>query len=369
MKKRLVVFHPALAPYRVDFFNGLNKAFETGFYFYHTNVPDQEFDQEKLIRQCHFRPRYLRQGFDYKGRSFRTGIIKVLKKHRPEIVICSEYSQITVWTFLYLSFFSKSTKLYILSDDSLDNAKERTGIRRFLRNFISKNSSGIIFPSREVGRWYQQHVSGKIKVMELPIIHSNIRLRKKYKESIDLANELIDQYSLENKIVLLFVGRLTAVKNLPFLLNCFSEIKNENLRLILVGSGDQEETIRSLVKKLNLQDTVILPGRKEGNELYAWYLFPQIFVFPSTYERFGAVVNEALLGGCFTLCSEAAGAATLITGQNGKTFDPFNKKDLITKLKKAIRTAPSLQKIHTLRPDAMPFTFKEKLSQLLKDLE
>ena len=33
MKKKLVVFHPAIAPYRVDFFNSLNKEFDAIFYF------------------------------------------------------------------------------------------------------------------------------------------------------------------------------------------------------------------------------------------------------------------------------------------------------------------------------------------------
>ena len=33
MKKRAIILHPAIAPYRVDFFNSLAKEFDASFYF------------------------------------------------------------------------------------------------------------------------------------------------------------------------------------------------------------------------------------------------------------------------------------------------------------------------------------------------
>lgn len=34
MKPKLLVFHKALAPYRIDLFNSLNEAFDTDIYFF-----------------------------------------------------------------------------------------------------------------------------------------------------------------------------------------------------------------------------------------------------------------------------------------------------------------------------------------------
>lgn len=48
MKKKLVVFHPAIAPYRVDFFNSLNKEFDAIFYFEFGDVLEQSFAQDEL---------------------------------------------------------------------------------------------------------------------------------------------------------------------------------------------------------------------------------------------------------------------------------------------------------------------------------
>ena len=53
--KKLVVFHPAIAPYRVDFFNSLNKTFDAEFYFEFEDVLEQSFAQDKL-REIMFCP-------------------------------------------------------------------------------------------------------------------------------------------------------------------------------------------------------------------------------------------------------------------------------------------------------------------------
>jgi hypothetical protein len=63
VKKKVLVFHPALAPYRVDFFNAIHKNFDASFYFSSPNVKEQYFDQESLQRDCNFSCNYLENGF------------------------------------------------------------------------------------------------------------------------------------------------------------------------------------------------------------------------------------------------------------------------------------------------------------------
>lgn len=58
MKKKLVVFHPAIAPYRVDFFNSLNKEFDAIFYFEFGDVLEQSFAQDKLRGRLKFVPHF-----------------------------------------------------------------------------------------------------------------------------------------------------------------------------------------------------------------------------------------------------------------------------------------------------------------------
>lgn len=369
MKKKILVFHPALAPYRVDFFNAINTAFNAVFYFNLTNVADQKFDQDKLLDKINFKLNFIQYGFDFLGRSFRFGILKILRLEKPDIVLCSEYAQVTLIVFLYKILFEKQFKLYILSDDSIDNSKSRRGLRAVFRNVIAKNCDGVIFPSSEVCNWFQENITKKTKTLELPIIHSDEVFRNELVASLDNANQNIIDFNLEGKKVILFVGRLVEVKNLSLLINVVAKLKTTDWVLIMVGEGVLMEQLKFQASNLNINEQVYFIGRKEGLDLVSWYTIADIFVLPSTFEPFGAVVNEALLSGCKVLCSETAGASSLITNENGELFSPYTETELLSCLEnllsKAILTQNSITKI---KKSIMPFTFEEKIELLINNL-
>lgn len=368
-KKKLLVFHPALAPYRVDFFNSLNEHFDTVFYFNNTNVLDQKFDQEALKQQLHFEPKYLLRGINLKSRSIRIDIFKTINSEHPEIVLCSEYGQITLITFLYRFFTGKNYKIYTMSDDSLDNAEGRRGLRSYFRNFILNNIEGVILPSGEVCEWHKKQISKSLKTLELPIVHDDCIFRKKLAKSLNIVSDNIKTYDLKDKKVILFVGRLVEVKNLEFLLEAVSKLNSNDWKLIVVGSGDLEKKLKIISAELNIDLRVIFTGRKEGLELLSWYTTAHIFVLPSIYEPFGAVVNEALLGGCYVLCSELAGASSLIDSTNGQTFDPRKIEDLVEKLNHSLHNVKITDSnTAELRNNKMNFSFKEKIEPLINSI-
>ena len=58
---------------------------------------------------------------------------------------------------------------------------------------------------------------------------------------------------------------------------------------------------------------------------------------PSKHEPFGAVVNEALLAGIYTLCSKHAGSSCLINeGENGMLINPSDNDHIRNSLIKCI---------------------------------
>lgn len=368
--EKLVVFHPALAPYRVDFLNCLNKAFDAKFYFNHQNVIDQKFNQDALKRKLTFSPKYLNSGFEIMGRSFRFGVIKIIKKAKPKVILCSEYGSITVTICLYKIITKQKFKIYTISDDSIHKSKSRRGLRAILRNLISTNIDGVIFPSKEVCNWHITNISKNIKTLELPIIHDDISFRNQLAQSLNNADTNILKYKLLHKKVILFVGRLVTIKNIPFLLKVVSQLKNNDWKLAIVGGGQLESTLKAQAQELNIESSVIFTGRKEGNELLCWYSIASVLVLPSTFESFGAVVNEALLGGCYVLCSQTAGASSLINSDNGKIFNPYKEESLRVCLEYTLKISEPIlnNNIVTLRESRMPFSFKSKTDTLLKSL-
>ena len=74
-----------------------------------------------------------------------------------------------------------------------------------------------------------------------------------------------------------------------------------------------------------------------GKDLYAWYYLADLFVLPSQFEPFGAVVNEALVAGCFVIVSDKVGAASLINSSNGSIFESNNEKQLAEEIGKGLK--------------------------------
>ena len=100
----------------------------------------------------------------------------------------------------------------------------------------------------------------------------------------------------------------------------------------------------------------------------AHYNLGDIFVLPSTFEPFGTVVNEALLSGCYTLCSSVAGAACLIAPGNGACFDPKDQKDLEEALRMALSRVEPMREV-VVKRNLMADSYSTLMASLLEQLD
>ena len=100
MKKRAVIFHPAIAPYRIDFFNSLSETFDASFYFEFEDPLEQSFDKEKMRRRLAFMPMFLRPGF-CGVKNLRLDVWKVLSISSFDVVLISEYNLLGLLVLLH----------------------------------------------------------------------------------------------------------------------------------------------------------------------------------------------------------------------------------------------------------------------------
>lgn len=328
MKKKLLVFHSALAPYRIDFFNMLGNSFYSLIVFLSRNNRNQNFDMDELTKRISFNYSYLDKKIVIKDRDFNFEYLPIIKKEKPDIIIGGEYGLPTLLPYLYRFLFKKKYKIYTICDDSLDIAQNCIGIRKFLRNFLVSRINGIIVLSDEVAEWYSKKFCLKSYPIVFPLIRNEVSYREELKQSLIYSKQYVDQYNLQGKRVYLFVGRLDKVKNIELLIHSFNKVADENEVLILIGDGAQKSELITLVHKIGKDEQIIFTGRYENQELIAWYNVGDCFILPSIYEPFGAVVNEALAAGCPVICSKYAGSSTLISENNGILFDPKIEGDL-----------------------------------------
>jgi glycosyltransferase involved in cell wall biosynthesis len=106
--------------------------------------------------------------------------------------------------------------------------------------------------------------------------------------------------------------------------------KAEVWKLVLLGDGPLKSDLCRLISDLGLQDSVLLPGFKQYDELPAYFGLAGAFVHASTTEQWGLVVNEAMASGLPVLVSSRCGCAAdqVQEGVNGFQFDPGNVEEL-----------------------------------------
>lgn len=139
---------------------------------------------------------------------------------------------------------------------------------------------------------------GVINDSAMRIIHPPINIERftpgKYKK-----DSVINEFGIDtNKFNMVHVGRLSKVKNQPFMVDILSEmIKIRPCKLYIIGDGDSS-AIMKRAKELNVEDDLcMLPG----NTSPGIYTVMNCSLLPSFSEAFGMVAVESQLMGvpCF----------------------------------------------------------------------
>jgi glycosyltransferase involved in cell wall biosynthesis len=110
-------------------------------------------------------------------------------------------------------------------------------------------------------------------------------------------------------LVLLYVGRLAAEKNLPALLAAYE--KARPVKLVLVGDGPMRRELQARYPD------AVFAGTRSGEDLAAHYASGDVFLFPSLTETWGNVTLEAMASGLAIVAFDYAAAAEVV--RHGET--------------------------------------------------
>jgi len=122
--------------------------------------------------------------------------------------------------------------------------------------------------------------------------------------------ELRKSLGLDAAPMILFVGRLLALKNVHVLIAAFNEIRKAyDLQLVIIGDGPERQRLTNLCKELGCADRVRFAGFVAPQKLVSWYCAADVFVLPSSDETWGVVVLESLACGTPVIVSDMVGSA------------------------------------------------------------
>jgi glycosyltransferase involved in cell wall biosynthesis len=212
--------------------------------------------------------------------------------------------------------------------------------QRHIDRFAWLNSNKIISAGN-----YQ--VSEMLEVYKLPkekiIPISNGVDTSFYKPDTDAGNKIREKPGLEDKRVVLFVGRLARKKGLQYLIDAALLILNEfpNTIFLVIGGTNQfaqyESELRKRITYLNLEEKFIVMKNVPENDMPAYYNSTDVCVVPSiNYEPLPTVVFEAMACGKPIVASNLDGIPEQI-GYEDTLVPQKNSKALAEKIIEILR--------------------------------
>lgn len=109
---------------------------------------------------------------------------------------------------------------------------------------------------------------------------------------------------------IIMVSSLIKRKNHRLLLEALHKL--DGWRLSLIGDGDQREQIQRLARELGIQHKIRFVGGIANEEVFQFLAKSDLLILPSTFDGWGAVINESLSMGTPVICSSNCGAKSLL---------------------------------------------------------
>lgn len=180
------------------------------------------------------------------------------------------------------------------------------GVKRFLMNYAfkllvplvathlfacSEKAGRYMFPNRSVDSKRYRTVNIGVDTERFAY---NLEIRENMRRELDL----------EDRPVIVQVGRFHGVKNHAFTLEAFAKIRNSvaDAVLVMVGGGPMEDEIKSKAQEMGLLDSIRFLGiRTDVPEILQ---AADLFVMPSLFEGFSCAAIEAQTSGLMCLISD-----------------------------------------------------------------
>ncbi len=262
--------------------------------------------------------------------------IKILKIHKKEPITVLNIHHFTVFKITPI-IIRLLYKIPIL-------LKMPTDFSNYIRN-ISMQKSHAIFLKIYSYSWLKFLIKfllkkiNYIRAINTNISNNLIKLKYPPKRTLTFPNGIsIEKFNLIKKSVRThtnfgYVGRLTIIKNLDFVLKVFKKYFEiyPNDRLFIYGDGPELKLILDFIDKSNLKKNIIYGGFvKEKNLIYSNI---DVLVNSSFTEGISNSILEAFSTDTFVIASNVSGNRDLIKDKiTGLLFNPYNPESCLEQL-------------------------------------
>ncbi|MFA6466921.1 MAG: glycosyltransferase [Patescibacteria group bacterium] len=264
----------------------------------------------------------------------------------------NKYDIITIQDTYYLAFLGLflGKKFHIKVELQVHGFEKLSGLRKFLAKYNLKRADTI----RVVSQRLKDKIVSEFSVEAKKLYIVPVAIDKDHLIALQDGFNLKEQYP--NNFIFLTVSRLVPIKNIAMQIRALSQIKNDNIKLVIVGEGPEENNLKNLVSQLGLSDKVEFSGAWVEH-LASYYQSADCLLLSSNSEGYGMVVAEAVLAGLPVIMTEVGVAGELLENNvNGLVVPVADEQSFTQAMMRVIEEDSLLQKF-----SANSIAFKDKI--------
>jgi len=271
------------------------------------------------------------------------GVLKIIMNGKFDAIWIHGYNHF----YLVLAFCAakiKGVPIFFRGEThlGLKKSKAKLLVHKMIVKFLFKRIDYFLSIGSANSTYYESMGVPKDKIVLVPYAVDNDRYIESSSISDTEKKKIINSFGLEcEKPTVLYAAKFTERKCPEDLIYATKILKDEgySVSLLMVGAGELESRLKSLVKKLNLHD-VVFTGFINQAKLPKIYSSADVFVLPSKQEPWGLAVNEAMCSRLPVIVSSEVGCKDdlVFNGKNGYIVEVNNPKMLAEAIRKILFT-------------------------------
>lgn len=262
----------------------------------------------------------------------------------------TDYNPDAILIFGYIQKFQRraynwakknNKKLFYFGDSELRHRRPlyKTILKRFYLKKYFRNIDAFLTIGDANEDYYRYYNVPDYKLFRSAYpIDVNV-FEEAYKNKKRLNTELRNQLSIaENDLVISVVGKFVQWKRQVDIIRAMALLENDfnNLRLLMIGTGEMEEAWKSEANKIK-NNKIIFTDFVNPVDLPKYYAATDLYIHPAEIEPHSVAISEAIYMGCPILISDKCGSYgpndDVQNGYNGFVYKCGDTFELAQKIK------------------------------------